>query len=259
MYSVVLMMALSGSPEAVDFGGRNGCASACHGAVSHGCHGGNGCHRSGGHGLFRRHGCNGGCHNGCHATHVVSHGCHSSNGCHRSHGCHSSNGCHRSHGCNGGGLLRGLFHRNRCNGCHNGHNGCHVSHGCYASHGCAISAGHGCAGSGAVIIEERRDDRRDERKVMPKDKKQEEAQAVAPATIVVTLPADAALTFDGNATTSTSERRVFVTPALETGAEYSYNLQAQVGDAVQSRTVTVRGGQTTNVSFTFEAQGVASR
>jgi len=95
-----------------------------------------------------------------------------------------------------------------------------------------------------------------EKKVMPK--KQEE-EVSAPATIVVTLPVDAELTFDGNATTSTSARRVFVTPALETGADYTYTLRAQVGETAQTRTVTVRSGETTNVSFAFDAQGVASR
>jgi uncharacterized protein (TIGR03000 family) len=236
MYSVVLMMALSGGPEAVDFGGRrcNGCNNnGCHGAVA-ACHGGNGCHRSRGchgGGLFSRHGCNHGCNNGCHA---VSHGCNGS-------ACHGGNGCHRSRGCHGGGLFS--RHRNRCHGCNGGCNG-----GCHASHGCH----NGCTGGGVII---------EEKKTMPKDKKvqEEEVSATSPATIVVSLPANAQLTFDGNATTSTSSRRVFVTPALETGADYTYTLRAQVGDAVQSRIVTVRGGETTNVSFTFEPQGVASR
>jgi len=237
MYSVVLMMALSGGPEAVDFGGRRcgGCNGGCHGAVAtcngggHGCHRSHGCH---GGGLFSRHGrcngCNGG---GCHA---VSHGCSSScNG--------GGHGCHRSscNGCHGGGLFS--RHRNRCHGCNGGCNG-----GC---HGGAVCAGSACTGGGVII---------EEKKAMPKEKKGQE-EVSAPATIVVTLPADAELTFDGNATTSTSTRRVFTTPAIETGADYTYTLRARVGEATQSRNVTVRGGATTNVSFTFEAQGVASR
>lgn len=80
MYSVVLMMALSGGADAVEFGrhrgGCNGCDGgvACYGGAPVGCNGGapvvvgcdggagcNGCH-GGGHGLFRRrHGCDGGC------------------------------------------------------------------------------------------------------------------------------------------------------------------------------------------------------
>ena len=229
MYSVVLMMALSGGADSVEFGGRRcgGCASShgCHATVAR-CHGCNGCHG----GLFSRSRCHGGCHSACH------------NGCHRvrSHGCHSS--CHSScssacHGCHGGGLFSRL--RNRCHGC----NGCHA----------AVCSG--CNGSAAPA---------EKVKVMPKEKgKNEEVSNAAPATIVVTLPADARLIVDGNATRSTAERRTFVTPALENGESYVYTLRAEfVVDgqtAVQTQDVTVRGGQTTQVSFNFASQGVASR
>ena len=84
----------------------------------------------------------------------------------------------------------------------------------------------------------------------------------APATIIVNMPALASLTVDGNATSSTSTRRVFVTPALEAGSEYVYNLTATVmveGQAVpQTQAVTVQGGRTTEVNFSF-ATAVASR
>jgi hypothetical protein len=47
------------------------------------------------------------------------------------------------------------------------------------------------------------------------------------------------------------------------GSDYVYTLQAEVmvdGEvSVQTRDVTVRSGQTTEVSFTFASQGVASR
>jgi len=99
---------------------------------------------------------------------------------------------------------------------------------------------------------------------MPKDgKKGTEEVSIAPATIVVTLPAEAKLTVDGNATRATSARRTFVTPALEVGGDYSYTLRAEMVQdgqvAVQTQNVTVRGGETTEVSFTFASQGVASR
>jgi uncharacterized protein (TIGR03000 family) len=85
----------------------------------------------------------------------------------------------------------------------------------------------------------------------------------APATIVVSLPADAKLTVDGNATKSTSERRTFITPAIETGADYVYTLQAEVvrdgRSVIETQQVTVRGGETTQVPFNFSPQGVASR
>ena len=99
---------------------------------------------------------------------------------------------------------------------------------------------------------------------MPKEKgKQDEASNASPATIVVTLPAEARLIVDGAATRSTSERRTFVTPALENGETYVYTLRAEVvrdgQTAVQTQEVIVRGGQTTDVSFNFASQGVASR
>jgi uncharacterized protein (TIGR03000 family) len=81
----------------------------------------------------------------------------------------------------------------------------------------------------------------------------------APATVVVNLPADANLTFDGNTTKSTSERRVFVTPDLQNGSTYTYTLRATMGEAVQTQVVSVRAGETTTVDFTFASQGVASR
>ena len=48
----------------------------------------------------------------------------------------------------------------------------------------------------------------------------------APARINVTVPADATLTIDGQATQATSVHRQFVTPPLEHGHYYYYNLKA---------------------------------
>jgi len=94
-------------------------------------------------------------------------------------------------------------------------------------------------------------------------KKGSEQEVSAPATIVVSLPADARLFVDGSATRSTSARRTLVTPAIERTADYVYNLRAEVvrdgQTQVQTQQVTVRGGQTTEVPFNFSAQGVASR
>ena len=106
-----------------------------------------------------------------------------------------------------------------------------------------------------------------EPKMMPKEKipapPKTKTKTTAAATIVVTLPAEARLTVDGNATASTSDRRTFLTPPLETGADYVYTLRAEIvrdGNAlVRTKEVAVRGGQTTNVPFTFSAQHLASR
>src|SRR5438552_1167959 len=47
-----------------------------------------------------------------------------------------------------------------------------------------------------------------------------------PATLVVTLPAEATLIVEDQPTSSTSSERVFQTPALELGKEYVYTLKA---------------------------------
>ena len=94
MYSVVLMMALTGGaevPESHHLGG------GCYGSSCNGCNGG-GCH---GGGLFHRHGCNGG---GCNGSGCYGGGCYGG-GCYGS-GCNG--GCSGGHRLLGGG---GLFHR----------------------------------------------------------------------------------------------------------------------------------------------------
>jgi uncharacterized protein (TIGR03000 family) len=83
------------------------------------------------------------------------------------------------------------------------------------------------------------------------------------ATIVVHVPADATVTIDDEATTSTSSRRVFVTPALETGKEYHYTLTAQVVRDGKTQTVTervtVRPGEVSRVELTETPAGVAAQ
>jgi uncharacterized protein (TIGR03000 family) len=78
------------------------------------------------------------------------------------------------------------------------------------------------------------------------------------------VPAEAKVTIDGVATTSTSTRRVFVSPELSSDQEFHYTLQAefqQEGKPVSvKKVVAVRGGQETEVNlFATEATGVASR
>lgn len=84
-----------------------------------------------------------------------------------------------------------------------------------------------------------------------------------PATIIVSLPADARLTVDGASTSSTSDRRILVTPVLENGSTYVYTMQAEVvrdgRTMTQTQQVTVRGGETSSVQFNFASEGVASR
>ena len=86
----------------------------------------------------------------------------------------------------------------------------------------------------------------------------------APAKIVVSLPADAKLTIDDAATVSTSAVRVFVSPELPRGEEFSYTLTAEVGRDNQkvttSKVVTVRAGRESRISLNpVVTTGVASR
>jgi uncharacterized protein (TIGR03000 family) len=80
----------------------------------------------------------------------------------------------------------------------------------------------------------------------------------AAATIVVALPAEAKLTIDDNATTSTSERRVFVSPTLEAGQEYYYTLKAEFNGQTKTERVTVRAGEEVKVNIAF-APAVAAK
>jgi uncharacterized protein (TIGR03000 family) len=79
------------------------------------------------------------------------------------------------------------------------------------------------------------------------------------ATIVVRLPADATLTVDDNPTRSTSGLRLFVTPPLPAGQDFSYTLKARAvrnGRAVEvEKQVKVRGGEEAEVELTLPAGG----
>jgi uncharacterized protein (TIGR03000 family) len=225
MYSVVLLMALSGGAEAPDChkscGGCSGCSgySGCHGGVvstCHGCSGYSGCSGSchgGGHRLFGGHG---GCHGG--GLFGGRHGCHGGSGCHGGYsGC-----CGGYVGCCGGAMMA------PCGG------------------GCA-----GCAGSAAPPPP-----KGEKLESPPKEKKPGKDEVSAPATIVLTLPADATVAIDGVSTTSTSATRTFVTPELVPAKEFVYVLSAEIVRDGQKLTVsekvTVRAGEETRVNFGSE-------
>jgi len=242
MYSAVLMLALTAGNDAVDFG-RNkcsgyGCSSAyaCSGSRGglfggHGCSsscsssrgglfGGHGCSSSRG-GLFGGHGCRSSC-----SSSVVSHGCSSS--------------CSRG-GLFGGGGGGGLFHRNSCRGSS------------YCTGGAVVCSSACTGGTVAPPV----------KKEMPKGEPVKEPKKTsidAPATINVSLPAEARLLVDGNATKSTTDRRTLVTPTLLVGSTYIYNMTAEIvreGRTItQTQEVAVRGGESINVTFNFPAQTV---
>ena len=156
MYSIVLMMALSSGADApACHRSCDGC-SGCTVAACSGCHGGglfSGCHGGCHGGLFS------GCHGGGYSCSSACSGCHSA-----SSGCHSAcSGCHGSRG--------GLFHRRNCHG----------SESCYCSGTVVVPACSGCTAPAPV-------------KPMPEPIKEAPKQKTAisaPATIVVSLPAEA--------------------------------------------------------------------
>ena len=81
------------------------------------------------------------------------------------------------------------------------------------------------------------------------------AAGPAAATLVVRLPPDARLTIDGDPTRSTAGTRWFITPPLEPGRAFHYELQAEVERGgkrlTQTREVAVRAGQQTDVTIDF--------
>jgi uncharacterized protein (TIGR03000 family) len=84
----------------------------------------------------------------------------------------------------------------------------------------------------------------------------------SPASVRVTLPADARLTFSGRVTRSTGAERVFVTPPLEVGRRYSYSLAASFFQGEKTITVEqeifVSAGRESVVSLEAPAGAPAS-
>ena len=244
MYSIVLMMALSGSGD-----------TAQAGLFHHRCSGGN----CGGAYV----GCNGGY--GCHGGYA---------GCTGAYGCTGY-----ATGCCGGGHHHRLFGHHRGHGCNGGYAGCTGGYGChggYVGYGCA--GGYGCYGGymgctgGAVMAPPpgmapmpapgKAPEGAKEKAPAPKPKG--ETSLSAPATIVVSLPVEAKLTVDGVATQSTSATRVFATPALDRGNEYFYTLTAEIAQngkpVTATKKIAVRAGEETRVSLEFpSAETVAQR
>jgi uncharacterized protein (TIGR03000 family) len=97
----------------------------------------------------------------------------------------------------------------------------------------------------------------------PTEKEKIGLAAPASATILVNLPADAKLLIDNEATTSTGDSRLFVSPTLNPGREYHYTLKAEAvrdGKPVTvERVIAVRAGETTPATLTLTATGVAQR
>jgi uncharacterized protein (TIGR03000 family) len=223
MYSMVLMMAL-----------QTGAAAP----AGHGCWGGHG-HCYGGYGCWGYSACYGYGH-GCYGYSYGCYGGHHRHGHRRSHGCYGgyaySSGCYGyGHGCYG-------YAYNCCGG--------YVSYGCRGGYGAPVGAPPGKA---------------PEKMPAPEggEKKPGVGALSNQAQLVVSLPADAKLTIDGQATSATSATRTFVTPELQPGMTYIYNLKAEVvadGKPVAvTKTVTVRAGEVTRVNLDVPVATTASK
>jgi uncharacterized protein (TIGR03000 family) len=156
----------------------------------------------------------------------------------------------RHGGCGGGGGGCGGYMMGGC-----GMGGCGMGYGGYAMGGCSTCGGGyvmgGGACSGGVCS------------IGGATSALALLSGSTEATLIVNLPEDATLTIDGEATTSTSAQRVFVSPALEQGKEYEYTLKAQVvrdgKPQIATAKVTVRPGETSQVELKVPAAGVAAQ
>jgi uncharacterized protein (TIGR03000 family) len=301
MYSVVLLMAVTAGSESADFGHRrNGgdCTGGCYGAgmARGGCYGGGygGCYGSGYGGCYGSAyayggcsgrgygGCYGGGYGGCYGRgYASSHGCYgggyvSSSGCHGGGYASSYGGCYGGGYVSGGGCYGGGYAATMTYGCYGGgvvshgchgshmHHGHHMHHGCHGGviyhggHGGMIH--HGCCGGmipgGGKVIDK---DKGKGDKEPGKDK--DDMVSSTSATLVVSLPADARLTIDGQATTSVSSVRTFTSPELQPGRTYVYTLQAVYTRDGEEKTVSkkvhVWAGRTSRVDLNDTS--VASR
>jgi len=247
MYSMVLMVAMTGGAEVPDWG-RHGCYGGGYG----GCYGGwAGCYGGGYYGYggcYGYAGWGGGCWGGGYGCYGSGYGCWGSG-----YGCYGS-----GYGCWGSGYANW-----NCGG----------SYGGYGWGGYPYGTGWGLANATPTLI------------TVPSAPATAVVQAgyynpgnapVAAASrpaagkpgsnraaLVVHLPANAKLTVDNTPTQATSDTRHFVTPPLEPGATYRYVLYAELNrngrKVTASRNVEVRAGQTSDVYMDFPSEERASK
>jgi uncharacterized protein (TIGR03000 family) len=230
MYSVVLMMAMTSGGDVADFGHHHG---GCCGGESYSCCGG----------CYGYSSC-------CGGSYGYSSCCGGGGHHHHHHGYSCCGGV--SYGCCGGGYYSG------CTG------------GVVTDGQVIIQDGHEHHETHDGDHDGKKSDKKGDKKG---DKKPEEeikkpapkpeAATPAPATIIVSLPANATLTIDDAATTSTASPRVFTSPVLPAGRDFHYTLKAQIvrdgKSVVVSKEVTVRAGETTHATLEAGLASVASR
>jgi uncharacterized protein (TIGR03000 family) len=166
---------------------------------------------------------------------------------HNRHGCHGCHGCYGGcYGCYGG-----------CYGCYGGCYGCYG--GCYGGYGGRyyggyapmgyVSSGYYSPGYYGTAT--------------PQGTRDGQVRSDTAATLVVSLPEGATLKIDDFVSQSTAATRQFVSPPLEPGSDYHYDLTAELmrdGKPVTvSKRVTVRPGETTRVTIDSSGVRVAQR
>jgi len=165
-------------------------------------------------------------------------------GCEGGHSRHHGGCCGESYGCSScGSSSCGSCGFSSCGSCgySSGCSTCGHGYGYAPSFGCSTCASGYCSLSGTGV---------------------QVASNEAPATILVSLPADAKLMIDDETTSSTSAQRVFVSPNLPTGKEFHYTLKAEIvvnGKAVVvTERVAVKAGEQSRITLSAPT-GVAAR
>jgi uncharacterized protein (TIGR03000 family) len=96
-------------------------------------------------------------------------------------------------------------------------------------------------------------DEKKEEKKGEKKKDEEKRVELAPATVVLSVPAGARVTVDGYTLSGTGRERTFVTPAIDPGERYEYTVRATLTvdgrGEVESLNVTVVAGEISRASF----------
>ena len=269
MYSLLLMTAMAGSPDAAAFGWRSGGCNGCYGGAAVGCSGYSSCYGCSGYS-----GCSGNSCSGYSCSGYSS--CNGCNGGFLGHGLLSRLHSRRAscHGCSGSSCYGSSCYGSSCHGYSAGWGSCYgsgVGSGCWGScYGSGIGSGcwgSGCYGSGAgchggsacygsgvgsIVIDP-----------IPAAPVITAPAAPAPATggstsqaparLTVELPTTAKLYVDGAEVAGAGTTRQFHTPDLVSGTAFYYDLRAEVAvnGTVQTeeKRVVVRAGETISASF----------
>jgi uncharacterized protein (TIGR03000 family) len=157
--------------------------------------------------------------------------------CHYPGSCYSCGGGYYSHGCCG--YSYGCCGGSYAHGCCGGY-----SYGCG---GCYGSYAYGCGGGWAAIPAS-------SATLASTDKVGDPKKAgTTVGRLFVALPAEAKLFVDGQLMKSASDRRTMLTPELEPGRQYYYDLRAEVTidgkTETETQRVIVQGGVTAEASF----------